>query len=100
MAGIFFNVALSLNENLKSQAFISIKNKDVDNWRDEPYKKYGNCISLENISNAITQVNGSAEVSRDVTSLSVSPILKEIDSILYAGILSGGFAFVLQIYAR
>ena len=27
-------------------------------------------------------------------------ILKEIDSILYAGILSGGFAFVLQIYAH
>jgi drug/metabolite transporter (DMT)-like permease len=27
-------------------------------------------------------------------------ILKEIDSILYAGILSGGFAFVLQIYAQ
>jgi drug/metabolite transporter (DMT)-like permease len=27
-------------------------------------------------------------------------ILKEIDSILYAGILSGGFAFILQIYAQ
>ena len=27
-------------------------------------------------------------------------ILQEIDSILYAGILSGGFAFVLQIYAQ
>ena len=27
-------------------------------------------------------------------------ILKEIDSILYAGILSGGFAFVLQMYAQ
>ncbi len=27
-------------------------------------------------------------------------ILKEIDSILYAGILSGGLAFVLQIYAQ
>ena len=27
-------------------------------------------------------------------------ILKEIDSILYAGILSGGFSFVLQIYAQ
>ena len=27
-------------------------------------------------------------------------IFKEIDSILYAGILSGGFAFVLQIYAQ
>ena len=27
-------------------------------------------------------------------------ILKELDSILYAGILSGGFAFVLQIYAQ
>ena len=27
-------------------------------------------------------------------------IIKEIDSILYAGILSGGFAFVLQIYAQ
>ena len=27
-------------------------------------------------------------------------VLKEIDSILYAGILSGGFAFVLQIYAQ
>ena len=27
-------------------------------------------------------------------------ILKEINSILYAGILSGGFAFVLQIYAQ
>ena len=27
-------------------------------------------------------------------------ILKEIDSILYAGILSGGFAFVLQIYTQ
>ncbi len=27
-------------------------------------------------------------------------ILNEIDSILYAGILSGGFAFVLQIYAQ
>ena len=26
--------------------------------------------------------------------------LNEIDSILYAGILSGGFAFVLQIYAQ
>ena len=29
-----------------------------------------------------------------------SDILKEINSILYAGILSGGFAFVLQIYAQ
>jgi drug/metabolite transporter (DMT)-like permease len=27
-------------------------------------------------------------------------ILKEINSILYAGILSGGFAFILQIYAQ
>ena len=27
-------------------------------------------------------------------------IFKEIDSILYAGVLSGGFAFVLQIYAQ
>ena len=27
-------------------------------------------------------------------------ILKEINSILYAGVLSGGFAFVLQIYAQ
>jgi drug/metabolite transporter (DMT)-like permease len=27
-------------------------------------------------------------------------IMNEIDSILYAGILSGGFAFVLQIYAQ
>ena len=27
-------------------------------------------------------------------------ILTEIDSILYAGVLSGGFAFVLQIYAQ
>jgi drug/metabolite transporter (DMT)-like permease len=27
-------------------------------------------------------------------------ILNEINSILYAGILSGGFAFVLQIYAQ
>ena len=26
--------------------------------------------------------------------------MKEINSILYAGILSGGFAFVLQIYAQ
>jgi drug/metabolite transporter (DMT)-like permease len=30
----------------------------------------------------------------------IEDILKEIDSILYAGILSGGFAFVLQIYAQ
>ena len=30
----------------------------------------------------------------------VDNILNEIDSILYAGILSGGFAFVLQIYAQ
>ena len=30
----------------------------------------------------------------------IANILKEIDSILYAGILSGGFAFVLQIYAQ
>ena len=30
----------------------------------------------------------------------LNDILKEIDSILYAGILSGGFAFVLQIYAQ
>ena len=29
-----------------------------------------------------------------------SDILKEMNSILYAGILSGGFAFVLQIYAQ
>ena len=29
-----------------------------------------------------------------------SDIIKEINSILYAGILSGGFAFVLQIYAQ
>jgi drug/metabolite transporter (DMT)-like permease len=29
-----------------------------------------------------------------------SDIMKEINSILYAGILSGGFAFVLQIYAQ
>jgi len=27
-------------------------------------------------------------------------IIKELDSILYAGILSGGLAFVLQIYAQ
>ena len=27
-------------------------------------------------------------------------IFNEIDSILYAGVLSGGFAFVLQIYAQ
>ncbi len=30
----------------------------------------------------------------------IANILNEIDSILYAGILSGGFAFVLQIYAQ
>ena len=30
----------------------------------------------------------------------IGNILNEIDSILYAGILSGGFAFVLQIYAQ
>ena len=30
----------------------------------------------------------------------IENILKEMDSILYAGILSGGFAFVLQIYAQ
>ena len=30
----------------------------------------------------------------------IENILDEIDSILYAGILSGGFAFVLQIYAQ
>ena len=30
----------------------------------------------------------------------IENILNEIDSILYAGILSGGFAFVLQIYAQ
>ena len=30
----------------------------------------------------------------------IENILKEIDSILYAGILSGGLAFVLQIYAQ
>ena len=30
----------------------------------------------------------------------IDKILNEIDSILYAGILSGGFAFVLQIYAQ
>ena len=30
----------------------------------------------------------------------IENILSEIDSILYAGILSGGFAFVLQIYAQ
>ncbi len=30
----------------------------------------------------------------------IKDILNEIDSILYAGILSGGFAFVLQIYAQ
>ena len=30
----------------------------------------------------------------------IDNILNEIDSILYAGILSGGFAFVLQIYAQ
>ena len=30
----------------------------------------------------------------------IANILDEIDSILYAGILSGGFAFVLQIYAQ
>mgnify|MGYP001462006221 FL=1 len=30
----------------------------------------------------------------------IEKILNEIDSILYAGILSGGFAFVLQIYAQ
>ena len=30
----------------------------------------------------------------------IENIFNEIDSILYAGILSGGFAFVLQIYAQ
>jgi drug/metabolite transporter (DMT)-like permease len=30
----------------------------------------------------------------------IKNILNELDSILYAGILSGGFAFVLQIYAQ
>ena len=30
----------------------------------------------------------------------IENILNEIDSILYAGVLSGGFAFVLQIYAQ
>ena len=30
----------------------------------------------------------------------IKNILNEIDSILYAGVLSGGFAFVLQIYAQ
>ena len=30
----------------------------------------------------------------------IKNIYNEIDSILYAGILSGGFAFVLQIYAQ
>ena len=30
----------------------------------------------------------------------IANILNEIDSIIYAGILSGGFAFVLQIYAQ
>ena len=30
----------------------------------------------------------------------IKNIMNEIDSILYAGILSGGFAFVLQIYAQ
>jgi drug/metabolite transporter (DMT)-like permease len=30
----------------------------------------------------------------------IKNIINEIDSILYAGILSGGFAFVLQIYAQ
>ena len=30
----------------------------------------------------------------------IENILNEIDSILYAGLLSGGFAFVLQIYAQ
>ena len=30
----------------------------------------------------------------------IDNILNEIDSILYAGVLSGGFAFVLQIYAQ
>ena len=30
----------------------------------------------------------------------IENILNEVDSILYAGILSGGFAFVLQIYAQ
>ena len=30
----------------------------------------------------------------------IENIFKEIDSILYAGILSGGLAFVLQIYAQ
>merc|ERR1711991_1099987 len=30
----------------------------------------------------------------------IENIYNEIDSILYAGILSGGFAFVLQIYAQ
>jgi drug/metabolite transporter (DMT)-like permease len=30
----------------------------------------------------------------------IENILKEINSILYAGILSGGFAFILQIYAQ
>jgi drug/metabolite transporter (DMT)-like permease len=30
----------------------------------------------------------------------IENILNEIDSILYAGILSGGIAFVLQIYAQ
>ena len=33
-------------------------------------------------------------------SLFTIDIMKEINSILYAGILSGGFAFVLQIYAQ
>ena len=32
--------------------------------------------------------------------LVIDNILNEIDSILYAGVLSGGFAFVLQIYAQ
>ena len=30
----------------------------------------------------------------------IENVLNEIDSILYAGVLSGGFAFVLQIYAQ
>ena len=34
------------------------------------------------------------------TNLNIKNILNEIDSILYAGILSGGLAFVLQIYAQ
>ena len=43
-----------------------------------------------------------ANISQDIIQdiISFERQVKEIDSILYAGILSGGFAFVLQIYAQ